>query len=123
MPERRAHQLLAAADFVLMPSRSEPCGLVQMFAQRYGAIPIVTATGGLVDTVVDVDADLETGTGIVLPECSADDVAGAVGRAVSAFRHPRFPALRSRVMRLDVGWERPARRYAQVYSRLIEAGS
>lgn len=120
--ERRAHQLLAAADFVLMPSRSEPCGLVQMFAQRYGAIPIVTRTGGLVDTVVDVDADLETGTGIVLPECTVDDVAGAVGRAVAAFRHPRFAALRSRVMRLDVGWERPARRYAQVYSRLIEAG-
>lgn len=116
--EKVAHRLMAAADFVLMPSRREPCGLVQMHAQRYGAVPVVTKTGGLADTVVDCDADLETGTGILFGGPSVEDIVSAVGRAMSAYRHPRFPALRRRVMRLDVGWERPARLYAQAYSKL-----
>ena len=117
--EKVAHRLMAAADFVLMPSRREPCGLVQMHAQRYGAVPVVTRTGGLVDTVVDCDADLETGTGIAFGGPSVEELASAVGRAVSAFRHPRFPSLRRRIMRLDVGWERPARLYAQAYTKLL----
>lgn len=117
--EAQSHRLLAAADFVLLPSRFEPAGLVQVHAQRYGAIPIVTRTGGFIDTVVDVDVDLETGTGILFdaPPNEAGLV-GAVGRALAAYRHPRFPALRRRVMRLDLGWERPARRYAQLYQKL-----
>jgi starch synthase len=113
-----AHRLFAAADFVVMPSRFEPCGLVQVHAQRYGAIPIATKTGGLADTIVDLDPDLETGTGFHLDRPTADDIVGGVGRALAAYAHPRFPALRRRVMRLDLGWERPARRYAQLYKQL-----
>lgn len=117
--EAMSHRLLAAADFVLLPSRFEPAGLVQVHAQRYGAVPIVTRTGGFIDTVVDVDVDLETGTGVVL-EAPPSEAAliGAVGRALSAFSHPRFTSLKRRVMRLDLGWERPARRYAQLYTKL-----
>jgi starch synthase len=112
------HRLFAAADIVLVPSRFEPCGLVQLYAQRYGALPVARATGGLVDTVVDCDAKLETGTGFLFDEPTPDALLGAVERAVSARTLARWPALVRRVMRLDRGWERPARQYEQVYRSL-----
>jgi starch synthase len=62
-PEPLVHRMLAGADLVVVPSRFEPCGLVQLYAQRYGAAPIACRTGGLIDTIVDLDAELETGTG------------------------------------------------------------
>lgn len=112
------HRLFAAADVVLVPSREEPCGLVQMYAQRYGALPVARATGGLIDTIVDCDAKLETGTGFLFGEPSPEALLGAVERALAARAHPRWPALVRRVMRLDRGWDRPARRYEQVYRGL-----
>ncbi len=122
VPEAMAHKLLAAADFFLMPSRYEPCGLVQLHAQRYGALPVATRTGGFIDTIVDLDAHLETGTGFLFeldPSAGAGaGLVGAVGRAVTAYHHPRLEAVRRRVMRLDLGWERPARRYVQLYKQL-----
>ncbi|HEY4118409.1 MAG TPA: glycogen/starch synthase, partial [Byssovorax sp.] len=117
-PEAMVHKVLAAADFIVMPSRYEPCGLVQLYAQRYGAVPIVSATGGLVDTVVDLDAELETGTGFLFEKGTATGLVGAVQRALAAFMHPRWPSVRRRVMRLDLGWDRPARRYASIYKTL-----
>jgi starch synthase len=119
--EALAHRVFAAADFVLVPSRFEPCGLVQLYAQRYGSLPIVHATGGLADTVVDCDAQLETGTGFTFNEPSADALASAVQRAVAARSLVRWPALVRRVMRLDRGWERPARRYERLYLSLAPA--
>jgi starch synthase len=116
--EIEAHRLVAAADFALLPSRYEPSGLVQLYAQRYGALPIGTRVGGFVDTIVDVDAELETGTGFLFDEPTVDDVVGAVARACTAYGHPRFRNLVRRVMRLDLGWDRPARRYAQLYKSL-----
>jgi starch synthase len=116
--EQVAHGLYGAADFVLLPSRFEPCGLVQVHAQRYGALPIATRTGGFVDTIVDLDAELETGTGFLIDSASEDALVGGVGRALAAFTHSRFPAVRKRVMRLDLSWERPARRYMQLYRQL-----
>jgi starch synthase len=116
--EAVVHRIFGGADIVLVPSRFEPCGLVQLYAQRYGAVPVVTATGGLVDTVVDCDAKLETGTGFVFDEPTADALHGAVQRAISAYQSPRWPALRRRVMRLDRGWERAARQYEQTYRSL-----
>ena len=101
------HRIFAGADFVLVPSRYEPCGLVQMYAQRYGALPVAHATGGLVDTIVDCDAKLETGTGFLFDEPTADALLGATERAIAARTLPRWPALVRRVMRLDRGWERP----------------
>ena len=68
--ETLVHRMFAGADIVLVPSRFEPCGLVQMYAQRYGALPVARATGGLVDTIVDCDAKLETGTGFSFDEAT-----------------------------------------------------
>lgn len=111
------HRLIAAADAVLICSRHEPCGVVQQYAQRYGALPIAHAVGGLVDTIVDCDASADTGTGFLFESVTVDNVVGAVQRAVSAMTQPTWGALRRRVMRLDHSWERPARRYARLYER------
>jgi starch synthase len=89
-----------------------------MYAQRYGAVPVAHATGGLVDTIVDCDAKLETGTGFLFDAASADALLGAAERAAAARLLPRWGALVRRVMRLDRGWDRPARRYEQLYRSL-----
>ncbi|MCC6556291.1 MAG: glycogen synthase GlgA [Polyangiaceae bacterium] len=114
-----AHRLLAAGDLIAIPSRYEPCGLVQLYAQRYGTVPVACRTGGLLDTVVDLDAELETGTGFLFDKPTAAGLAGAVQRALGAMTSPRWGAVRRRVMRLDLGWDRPARRYAQVYRAVM----
>ena len=116
--EPLVHRIFAGADIVLVPSRFEPCGLVQLYAQRYGALPVARATGGLVDTIVDCDAKLETGTGFLFDEPTTDALYAAVQRAISAYTSPRWGALRRRVMRLDRGWERAARQYEQAYKAL-----
>jgi starch synthase len=113
--EPLVHRLFAAADIVLVPSRFEPCGLVQLYAQRYGALPVARATGGLCDTIVDCDAEVETGTGFLFREPDATSLLGATQRALAVYASPRWPVLRRRAMRLDLGWDRPARRYEQVY--------
>jgi len=118
-PEVLVHRLFAGADIVLVPSRFEPCGLVQLYAQRYGALPVAHATGGLCDTIVDCDAALETGTGFLFHDADATDLVGATERAIAATASPRWAALRRRVMRLDLGWDRPARRYDQIYRSLV----
>jgi starch synthase len=91
---------------------------VQLYAQRYGALPVARATGGLVDTIVDCDSKLETGTGFLFDEPTPDALFGATQRAIATFASPRWSALRRRVMRLDRGWERAARQYEQTYRTL-----
>lgn len=113
--ESLVHSIFAGADLICVPSHHEPCGLVQLYAQRYGALPVVRATGGLVDTVVDCDAKLETGTGFVFAEESPNDLVAAIERALAARHLPSWDALMRRVMRLDRGWDRPARQYEQVF--------
>jgi starch synthase len=113
--ESLVHRIFAGADIVLVPSRFEPCGLVQLYAQRYGALPVARATGGLVDTIVDCDAKLETGTGFLFDGETIDAFYGATQRALAAYTSDRWGALRRRVMRLDRGWERAARQYEQTY--------
>lgn len=119
-PIRR--RLVAAADLALFCPRRAPCGQGPMVAQRYGAVPIARAVGGLVDTIVDCDASLETGTGFLFDDESDEALLGAVGRGLAAFSSASFPRLRRRVMRLDLGWDRPARRYLQVYRQALGAG-
>jgi starch synthase len=124
VPEPIIHRLFAAADIVLVPSRYEPCGLVQLYAQRYGAVPVASRTGGLCDTIVDCDAALETGSGFLFDKPTATALLGGVQRALASMGSPRWGALRRRVMRLDLGWDRPARRYAHVYrAAAAKAGS
>jgi len=117
-PEATVHRIFAGADIALVPSRFEPCGLVQLYAQRYGAPPVAHATGGLIDTIVDCDSKLETGTGFPFEEPTADLLYAATQRAIAAFDTDRWPVLRRRVMRLDRGWERAGRQYEHVYRTL-----
>jgi starch synthase len=117
--EAMTHKLLGAADAVMIPSRFEPCGLVQLYAQRYGAAPIATRTGGLVDTIVDLDAALETGTGFLIDTPTPENLVGGVQRAMAAMGSPQWGNVRRRMMRLDLGWDRPARRYVGVYRSVL----
>ena len=116
--EPLVHRIFAGADLVLVPSRYEPCGLVQMYGQRYGALPVARATGGLTDTIVDSDAKLETGTGFLFDDATAEALLGATERAIAARKLPRWSGLVRRAMRLDRAWDRPARRYEQLYRSL-----
>ena len=88
--------MFAGADLFLMPSRFEPCGLTQMQAMRYGTIPVVTAVGGLVDTVPDADADPRSGTGFVAADADATDLLAAMFRAARRDRDSRRARPRSR---------------------------
>lgn len=121
--EAVVHRAFAAADFVAIPSRYEPCGLVQLYAQRYGALPIAHAVGGLVDTVVDCDASLETGTGFTFDSPTDDALLAATLRALSARELPQFANLVRRVMRADRGWERSARQYEALYRKISRKAS
>ncbi len=109
------HRAIAGADIALAPARHAPCGLWQLVAQRYGALPVVLAQGGHIDSVVDCDAELETGTGFAFVDATPSALVGAVARALAAVEGPGRERLRRRVMRLDLGWDRPARRYLQLY--------
>ena len=92
---------------------------LHLSAQRYGALPVVRKVGAMADVVVDCDATLTTGTGFVFERDDAAELVGTVQRALAAFaRHKPFDALRRRGMKLDVSWERSARRYEHVYRTL-----
>jgi starch synthase len=121
--ETAAHRVLAAADIMLLTARHEPSGAPAMAAQRYGALPVAFATGGINDVVVDCDASLETGTGFLFDSMTQKELLGAMGRALSAYGTPAWPRLVRRVMRLDHGWDRPARRYLQVYRQTLGANA
>ena len=120
-----AHRIEAGADAFLMPSRFEPCGMNQMFSQRYGTPPIVRRTGGLADTVVDATRETlasGTATGFVFDEPSADALLAASLRAVAALRVPEtWRALQQSAMARDFSWSRSARSYAEVYARAAAA--
>jgi starch synthase len=110
------------ADALLVPSRFEPCGLTQLCALRYGAIPVVARVGGLADTVVDAnEMALEAGaaTGIQFAPVTRGNLELAIGRA-AALRNDRasWRRMQLRAMATDVGWTRPAKRYAALFREL-----
>lgn len=114
-------RLYAAADLALVLPADSPCETAQLVAQRYGTLPVAYAADVVLDTVVDCDAALETGTGFLFDGLDRASLVGAVERALAAnASEGPWTRLRRRVMRLDVGWDRPARRYAQVYRRATE---
>jgi starch synthase len=116
--EALAHLIEAGADVFLMPSRYEPCGLNQMYSQRYGTPPVARATGGLADTVTDGE------TGFLFERAEAPALGAAVGRAIAAWREPRrWREIQRAGMRRDFSWREAARRYADLYSRLATGGS
>ncbi len=116
--ERLAHRIYAASDLFLMPSRYEPCGLGQMIAMRYGALPVVTRTGGLADTVVDANAD--EGTGFILAELTPAALMAALARARKVLSSARrLQAMRTAGMGRDFSWSASAREYVALYERLL----
>jgi len=119
--EGLAHLVQAAADIMLVPSRYEPCGLTQLYALRYGTLPLVRATGGLVDTVVDTTADtLRDGTanGFVFESYDAQALEHALSRALDACAdRDLWSGLVRRAMLQDWSWDSSAREYLAVYER------
>jgi starch synthase len=114
--ERLSHLIEGGSDMFLMPSWYEPCGLNQMYSQRYGTLPIVRATGGLVDSVVDAADSPKTGTGFKFRDYNSDGLLWAVGRALDAFKSPtRWRALQQNAMKRDFSWDVSAREYVKVY--------
>ena len=118
--ERLAHQIEAGADLFLMPSLYEPCGLNQMYSLKYGTPPIVSAVGGLKDSVQDYDAPRNAGTGFVFTRHSAEALLDAIQRALSAYSDKKsWTALRRRAMAMDFSWERSAHLYYDLYKTLL----
>ena len=114
-----SHRIEAGCDFFLMPSRFEPCGLNQMYSQRYGTIPIVRRTGGLDDSVVDPTEDTERATGIKFQEYSSRALSRAMRKALVLYETPELlRAMQLRGMETDFSWERTAQTYEQFYTRL-----
>ena len=119
--ETLAHLIEAGSDFFLMPSRYEPCGLNQMYSQRYGTIPIVRKTGGLADTVIDVDAASPAeATGVVFEHADVGGVTYGLQRALDVYRQPAlFKSIRVAGMRRDFGWDASAKAYVALYETLL----
>jgi starch synthase len=114
--EKLAHNIYAGADFLLMPSRVEPCGLNQMYAMRYGTIPIVRRTGGLRDTVLDIG---DGGFGICHDNTSVYDVNYSITRAIDLFNDKeKYDSVRHIAMQIDHSWDKIAKEYITVYQSL-----
>lgn len=116
--EGLAHQMYAGSDFLLMPSKVEPCGLNQMYSMRYGTIPVVRAVGGLKDTVIDVGDP--NGTGFRFQRLTVQDAYHAVKRATEFYQNEEhLTLLRERIMDLDFSWQNSAQKYSDIYDELI----
>ena len=116
-----ADRIYAGGDIYLMPSKSEPCGLSQMNAMRYGTVPVVHATGGLKDTVPPCDANGEGGLGFTFQSYNADDFYAAIKRALDLYANnkPAFRALQKREMEMDFSWDVPAGRYMELFNNML----
>jgi starch synthase len=124
--ERRAHMLHAGADILLHGSRFEPCGLTQLYAMRYGTIPVASRVGGLADTIVDYapqdGRDEDRATGFLFDGETPEHVAHALGRALTAFGQPSsWHALQRNAMNRESGWDASTANYLALYAQLVDA--
>jgi starch synthase len=119
--ESLAHLIEGGSDFFLMPSLYEPCGLNQIYSMRYGTIPVVRATGGMLDSVEDFDPENDRGTGFLFQDPTGPAVLGTLQWVVSSWqdRRPQIEAMRLRGMARDFSWTASARRYIEVYQRAL----
>ena len=115
-----AARIYAGGDIYLMPSKSEPCGLSQMNAMRYGTVPVVHATGGLKDTVPGVDENGKNGLGFTFQSYNADDFYGALVRCLNLYHNDRegFRALQKTDMEQDFSWDKPAAKYMELFHHM-----
>ena len=116
-----ASRIYAGGDIYLMPSKSEPCGLSQMNAMRYGTVPVVHATGGLKDTVPGVDENGEGGLGFTFQSYNADDFLAALKRCLALYndKPEAFRALQKKEMDTDFSWNVPAGRYMELFNQML----
>lgn len=116
--ETLSHQMYAGADFLLMPSRVEPCGLNQMYAMRYGTVPLVRDTGGLRDTVIDIGD--HQGYGIRFREATVGELTHAMYRALDLYKNKeQLENVRTYMMKLDFSWDKSAEQYCNIYQSII----
>jgi starch synthase len=122
--EASAHQMVAGADMILLPSRFEPCGLTQLYGLRYGTVPVVRRVGGLADTVVDASAAAladDTATGFVFGPETPGALVNAVERALAVYRSGEaWRSVMRRGMAQDFSWDHAARDYIALYRGLLE---
>ena len=115
--EALSHRIYAGSDFLLMPSRVEPCGLNQLYSMRYGTVPVVRSTGGLIDTVIDFSEP--EGYGICFKRAEVDEICEAIFRSVELSSNTaQLNLLRTRMMGLDYSWHQSARQYIELYNSL-----
>ena len=122
--DRLAHLVIAGSDFVLVPSRYEPCGLTQLYALRYGTIPIVTRTGGLLDTVRDETAAPGLGTGFMMRDLTPESLVEAATRGLARRRADpsAWLEMQRRAMAEDFSWAKAARTYTDLYEEILRGG-
>jgi starch synthase len=120
--ERIAHTIYAGSDLFLIPSRYEPCGLTQMYAMKYGTVPVVRATGGLIDSVEEFDPKTGTGNGFKFAAPEPAPLVDAAARAVAMFKRPtEWRRLVANAMAADFSWTRSAAAYLDLYKKLAAA--
>lgn len=118
--EELSHLIYGGADFLLMPSRVEPCGLNQMYAMRYGMLPIVSKVGGLKDTVIDLDTG-EDGFGIVIKDINIHEISFAIQRAIDVYKNTSFfEAKRKQLMKIENSWNNSANEYLKMYKSILQ---
>ncbi|MEX2382403.1 MAG: glycogen synthase GlgA [Opitutales bacterium] len=120
LDEAMSHRIEAGCDFFLMPSTFEPCGLNQMYSQRYGTIPVASRIGGLADTIIDVDEDPQHGTGITFYPPRKEALLDALTRAQALHADKdRLAATRRRAMKADFSWRKAVRAYEALYRTIV----
>jgi starch synthase len=118
-----AHKIIAGSDIFLIPSLYEPCGLTQMYSLKYGTIPVVRATGGLKDTVIDPNEKAGKSTGFKFERFQAADLAEGVKRALRAFEQPDlWKKMILEGMDQDFSWRRSANEYLNLFERTLAGG-
>ncbi len=118
--DKMAHLIEAGSDIFLMPSKYEPCGLNQIYSLKYGTVPIVSSVGGLFDTVDDLDEQSGEGTGFIIEDLNADGIVKAVKKAIDYYKKKeKWQELRQRIMDEDFSWEYAAKRYLDIYDRVV----
>lgn len=119
--ENMSHLFEAGSDIFLMPSKYEPCGLNQVYALRYGTVPIVSPVGGLLDTVAEYDPQIDDGTGFIMEKLDGKSLVNAVKRAINLYKDSeKWQKLQKRIMKEDFSWEISAKRYLDIYKRMID---
>ncbi len=111
----------AGADMYLMPSKYEPCGLTQLYALKYGTIPIVRYTGGLADTIVRLNGNFDEGTGFVFKKYEVEDMMKEIKRAVKLYQDKEsWVKLMKNAMSQDFSWHASAKKYVELYKKLLK---